>query len=77
MKKFLTFFTISVLFAFYCDTEVTAQGFDLKFNRVLIVNDNQQIVPTGTVWKINSIYGEETNVCINVVCASTYWYAKV
>jgi len=74
IKKFKFLFVSFVLICLIFNAN--AQGYSLKFNRVFIINNNEQTVPTGTVWKVTSIYGEEINFCINVVCFDPNIYAK-
>lgn len=78
MKKIFTISLIFCLTVLFFNTEIKAQTptYDLKFSRAIIVGSAQQTVPNNTVWKVTSIYGEESNVCMNVFCAASDYYAK-
>jgi hypothetical protein len=51
-----------------------AQGSNLVYNGVQIHSNTQQTVPAGAVWKVTSIYGEETQQCINANCSNPSHY---
>lgn len=77
MKKSLN--KLAVLFiAFIISNNLNAQN-TLEFNRVVKVDNNVQSVPSGTVWKIVSVYGNAPRICIShpkaTITGKTYnWF---
>lgn len=57
-----------------------SQGGTLEFNRVLIISDSAQVVPSGKVWKVMSLYGKQADQCtldpLNIWGGSYYWKYK-
>jgi len=64
---------LASLFLMYSVNLLKAQH-TLQFNRVLIVDENLQTVPTGTVWKVVAVYGNSPKVCIEHPNRSTESY---
>lgn len=62
MKKVFTL-TAIIITAFILSFNLNAQN-SLEFNAVLIVDNNLQTVPVGKVWKVVSVYGSATRICI-------------
>jgi len=75
MKTILSL-VFTLVIASFTMSNVYSQGAELKFSRVLLVDNNQQSVPVGTVWKITSIYGEALNTCVPVDCVNVGSYGK-
>jgi hypothetical protein len=51
-----------------------AQGGNLTFNQVILLSNTDMTVPTGRVWKVTAMYGQETRVneCVDFSTTSTH-----
>lgn len=63
MKKILLVSIVVLTALIFVSSSLNAQN-TLEFNRVLIVDNNVQSVPAGTVWKVVSVYGNAPRICI-------------
>lgn len=70
--SFLSFLILS-----FCFSSLAQQS--LEFSRGIILDDNTQTVPAGTIWKVTGIYGEEYryNECVDVSSTSTHELNRV
>lgn len=68
------FFILSAIFTLSL-SRLFAQG-SLQFNQVKLISNNLETVPTGKVWKIMSIYGEDFSAgsCVQF---GSYYYDKI
>ncbi len=73
MKKFL-FLSLFCLFFLAAFTQQS-----LEFGQALIINNNTQTVPSGKVWKVTCIYGEEYryNECVDMSPTSTHELSRM
>lgn len=62
MKKILLVSIVVLTALIFVSSSLNAQN-TLEFNRVLIVDNNVQSVPVGTVWKVVSVYGNAPRIC--------------
>ncbi|MCC6601061.1 MAG: hypothetical protein IT223_10360, partial [Crocinitomicaceae bacterium] len=75
MKKFLSVSFVLVLLTFASAIPAQAQN-TLTFSQSLIVGSTNQTVPSGKVWKVEAIFGEQVNQCVPVDCLSPGRFAK-
>jgi hypothetical protein len=68
MKKLL------VILISCCALSLVSSAQSLQFSTVLLVDNNQQTVPAGKVWKVTSISGGARNFCIDI--PSSPYYAR-
>lgn len=67
----------SLVFAIVLPLGAWAQG-NLQFNQVIMVGTQQQTVPSGKVWKVNSFLQTVTTYSGNnnsTSCSSTSWHS--
>jgi hypothetical protein len=65
------------LLCFFAAFALQAQG-NLQFNQVIMVGTQQQTVPSGKVWKVNSFLQTVTtnsNNSNSTSCSSTSWHS--
>lgn len=72
--KNLIFISLIFFFCFHNILSTKAQN-NLEFNQVIIIDSDPDTVPSGKVWKIEAIFGEQVNVCLPVDCYSIGLYA--